>query len=285
MDNLALHAATSRATKNFIANPGHALAIAGAAGIGKASIAKLIAAQLLRLSVGDFESYPYARTITSIDGKAIGIEAVRELEHFLSLKVPGTQAIKRIIIINDGHLLTIEAQNALLKTLEEPPIDTVIILTTVSLQILLPTIQSRLQTITVTKPTRDQLITSLIQQGISTNKIDSVYAIAGGLPGLTSALLADADHPLLPAVRLARLLLSQTPYQRLLQVDDLAKDKTLALNTLTILMQMAHISLQTTTGAASAHWKTILNTSYKAAEALQSNGQAKIVLTNALTRL
>ncbi len=75
--------------------------------------------------------------------ESIGIEEIRNLEHWLSLKP--FQEKKKIVFIKEAQRLTIEAQNALLKTLEEPPPDSFIILTAPNRFLLLPTIISRCQ--------------------------------------------------------------------------------------------------------------------------------------------
>ncbi|MFH0863912.1 MAG: hypothetical protein V1858_02410 [Candidatus Gottesmanbacteria bacterium] len=81
-----------------------------------------------------------------IEGEtSIGIEQIRTLEHQAALK-PYNSPFKAIII-HPGELLTIEAQNALLKTLEEANDYTIIILTASHSDILLPTIVSRCQII------------------------------------------------------------------------------------------------------------------------------------------
>lgn len=82
---------------------------------------------------------------------AIGIEIVREIKTWLSKKA--YQEKKRFIIIYQAQNLTVEAQNALLKTLEEPPENTVIVLTTDNRYQLLPTIISRCQILHLSKNT------------------------------------------------------------------------------------------------------------------------------------
>lgn len=85
--------------------------------------------------------------IFSLDGleKSIGIEDVRLFQTHLNRKpMYGT---KTIAIIYNAHTLTIEAQNALLKTLEEPPPALTIILETDRAAHLLPTVLSRCQII------------------------------------------------------------------------------------------------------------------------------------------
>ena len=74
-------------------------------------------------------------------GKSIGIKEIRELKKKISHKPFGQKY--KIIFIKHAEALTTEAQNALLKTLEEPPGHTIIILSVPSPASLLPTIQSR----------------------------------------------------------------------------------------------------------------------------------------------
>ena len=280
MSKLALHPTTARQLEFFIKRPSHAVLITGATGIGKTCVAEQLAEQLLGLREGDLNDYSYIRRIRPDDGKAIGIEPIRKLEHFLSLKTPGVAHIKRIIIIEQSHMLGVEAQNALLKTLEGPPFDTVIILTAPTTTSLLPTIQSRVQSIAITRPSKEDLAKSM-----PANNFDALYAVSGGLPGLLHAMINHETPPLSEAVKLARSILGQTHYERLLQVDVLSKNKVLAGNVLHIMQQMAFISLQTAEEPASKRWQEIMATSYIAAEALDASGNVKLVLSNAFLKL
>lgn len=75
----------------------------------------------------------------------LGIEQAREIKQHFSLKP--YSALGRAVIIENAAVLTIEAQNALLKTLEEPPAEAILILGASSDANLLPTILSRLEII------------------------------------------------------------------------------------------------------------------------------------------
>ena len=76
---------------------------------------------------------------------SIGIDQVRKIKHFVGLR-PYSE-IYKVAYIEEAQNLTIEAQNVFLKTLEEPPERTIIILTAPSIDSLLPTIISRCQII------------------------------------------------------------------------------------------------------------------------------------------
>lgn len=71
-----------------------------------------------------------------------GIDSIREISRSLSIQT-APKGKFRGVVIEDAHLMTPEAQNAFLKTLEEPPGDTVLILTAPRDDLLFPTVVSR----------------------------------------------------------------------------------------------------------------------------------------------
>jgi len=76
---------------------------------------------------------------------SIGIDRIRAAIRQANLKP--YEAKKKVFIINEAHAMNLAASNAFLKTLEEPPHDTVFILISRSKELLLPTIVSRCQVI------------------------------------------------------------------------------------------------------------------------------------------
>lgn len=82
-------------------------------------------------------------TLIIIPEKSIGIDEIRTINNFLAKKP--MQSAKNIVYLKDAHLMTVFAQNALLKILEEPPGDSEIYLITDQPDLLLPTILSRVQ--------------------------------------------------------------------------------------------------------------------------------------------
>jgi DNA polymerase-3 subunit delta' len=276
LDALVLHEIDRRLIEEFVAHPSHALLVTAPTGSGKVTVARTIASLLLQADVID---HPYTKYISAGEGKSIGIEATRELDHFLSLKVPSNREINRVILIEDAHLMTIEAQNSILKTLEEPPTGTVLLLTVSQPEALLPTIRSRSQAITLKRPPKAALKAHFAQHH-SAEAITKALTISGGLVGLTHAILSNEEHPLMPATEKARELLKATAYERMLLVDALSKDRELADNTLAILQQMAHVALQSAPAASAKKWQKILQASYETSEALRSSAQPKLALSN-----
>lgn len=284
MPELIFHAQTARQLENLVARPAHAILLLGPPGTGKTAAAQYLAAQLLGIERQALAGHPYVRVTGPVDGKAIGIEVVRDLEHFLSLKIPGGRSVARIALVQDAHLLTQEAQNALLKTLEEPPTDTVLLLTAAHEQQLLPTIRSRLQTVNIKRPPL-MLLREHFAGSVPAKELEQALVISGGLPGLTTALLQnDAEHPLMQAVQASRRLLQGSAYDRLLQVDALAKQKELSRDVCFVLMQMARMALARG-GAGQQRWLRVLTAAYRAEEQLRANAQSKLALANLMLSL
>ncbi len=279
MKDLLTHPITDQQLQGFIAEPGQVLLLVGPTGTGKRTLAERLAEDILELPSNSFSSYEHALVIRPVDAKSIGIEAARQIEQFLRLRVPSQKKYNRAIIIENGHLMTIEAQNALLKTLEEPPTGTIIIITVAHRLALLPTVRSRTQAINIHHPKREIVEDFFAKQGHDKQATSRAYALSGGLVGLTYALLEDQTHPLALATEQAKKLLSQPVYERLISIDSLAKDKDLAIDTVDVLQRMARLSLQTASGQTARKWQAILEASYYAAEALAANGQPKLVLT------
>lgn len=279
MNDLLIHPKTSQQLIAFIDQPSHAVLIVGPTGSGKLSLANNLAEAVLKLDSGKLDKYGYLKRIEPIDDKVIGIDEIRDLERFLSLRVPIDNEFNRAVIVQDSQNMSLEAQNALLKLLEEPPEGTILILTVNHSQSLLPTIRSRTQTINLTKPAENEIKRYFSDQNHSDTKIKQAYSVSGGLPGLMSSILSDEQHRLSTATEWARQLLAQSAYDRLLSVDELSKNRQQATDITFILKQMAHVSLQTAPSKAAIKWRSILKASYEANEALSGNGNAKLILT------
>lgn len=93
---------------------------------------------------------------------SIGIEEIRaQVTNDVAIKPYGSRY--KIYIINDAHLLTLQAQNALLKTIEEPPSYAIMLLLTNNIDALLPTIASRCVTLTI-KAVKDGLVKEYLME-------------------------------------------------------------------------------------------------------------------------
>jgi DNA polymerase-3 subunit delta' len=119
----------------------------------------------------------------------IRIEQVRELQDFLAV---GThRAGRRVILLHPADTMNAATQNALLKSLEEPPPGTVFLLATSRPHRLLATIRSRCHAIPLPFPDRSAASAWLEQQGVA--DAEALLALAGGAP-LTAARMAESDE-------------------------------------------------------------------------------------------
>ncbi len=223
----------------------HAYLVTGPDGIGKQSLALGLASALLCEAPVDGSSCGRCRAcmltgrsthpdllkvLPEISGKRIRtgkvkIEAVRQLIYDVSLKP--IEARRRVACLIDFDAANDQSQNALLKTLEEPPANVVVILTAESADALLPTIRSRCEVLELrplpAAEVRDALVT---RHGLDAQRAELLARVSGGRPGAALRLANDPDalaerHSTLAMVR--QLLMSNR-VTRFAAAEKLARD-------------------------------------------------------------
>lgn len=167
----------------------HAHLIVGPDGIGKSILAKIFALKILRKN----EEADYIDIINYSPKKAsFGVDDVRNIIEEVSKKP--YEGDKKVIIIHEGDKLTIQAQNALLKTIEEPPKGVFIILLSESLELLLDTIKSRCQVYKLTPLNKEHMLSFIKKINITQEEsILSALAYAEGIPGRAERILHDEN--------------------------------------------------------------------------------------------
>ncbi len=129
----------------------HAYLFSGSRGTGKTSVARIFASAIGCTSTDLYE-------IDAASNR--GIDDVRELRDAVAT-LP-FESLYKVYLIDEVHMLTKEAFNALLKTLEEPPSHVVFILATTELSRVPETIISRCQTFVFKRPSQEELTKHLI---------------------------------------------------------------------------------------------------------------------------
>lgn len=179
-EHIKVTLANALATKKF----GHGYLFAGPKGSGKTTIARILAKALnctgRKLGKDSFEPCNKCVSCKEVTtGKALdlieidaasnrGIDEIRVLRE--KIRFSPTSSTYKIYIIDEVHMLTREAFNALLKTLEEPPSHAIFLMATTEPQKILPTILSRVQRFDFHKATLEE-ITKLLEKIIKAEEI------------------------------------------------------------------------------------------------------------------
>jgi DNA polymerase-3 subunit gamma/tau len=117
---------------------GHALILCGTRGSGKTTTARLIAKALNP----ELSAPELAMVVAEVDAASnTGVDNVREIIESIRYSARG----RRVVVLDEAHMLSKNACNALLKTLEEPPPGVTFILLTTEPHKLIPTVKSRCQ--------------------------------------------------------------------------------------------------------------------------------------------
>jgi DNA polymerase III delta prime subunit len=171
------------------------------------------------------KSYPYFTRLSTPEGKKdIPIEDVRKVRNLMALKVPGSKKIRRLIFIEDADNMSHPAQNAILKTLEEPSPHTVFILTSSSVKSVLPTIASRAQQINIRPVSLAEA--KKFFKDVDPSTIEGAWSLSRGRVGLLSALIDGASsHPLKISVEASKEFLAHKSYERYISTEELSQDR------------------------------------------------------------
>lgn len=291
MIKIPLSSQTSDAIERVVAASHQSVGIVGAAGSGKGSVAYRLAADVVNVPVETIQDYPYLIRVNH-DSSGISVEAVRAVQRQLSLTVPGEQSIRRLVIFEDFDTAGLEAQNALLKTLEEPPSDTMILLTFSDSMAVLPTIQSRLSAVVVRPITYEAALLYGRELGVDLSTIKRAYHMSAGQAGLFAALIHEVDHPLIQSIEAARNLLSASRFERIAAIDGITKQKNptpiLIIDALYRLLRASyHLKLESSADDPRILEVTVsrMNLVDQAFQDLRHNVNSKLVLTRLFARL
>ena len=166
----------------------HANLIVGNDGIGKSIIARYISNQIIKVrenaeSVDIVKYYP--------SSSSFGVDDVRNIINEVGKKP--YEGDKKVLILYKCDKLTTQAQNALLKTIEEPPKGVYLILLSDSLETILDTIKSRCQIYKLTPLTKEEILIYIKDKYTHLTSEDEKAALAysAGIPGKVDSFIDD----------------------------------------------------------------------------------------------
>ena len=174
--------------RNINGSFSHANLIIGNDGIGKSIIAQYLASKILKgldfiNSVDIVKYYPSSNTF--------GVDDVRKVIEEVNKKP--YEGNRKVIIMYKCDKMTAQAQNALLKTIEEPPDGVFLILLSDSLEQILETVQSRCQIYKLTPLSKDEILEYIDENYKSLNleERQSAIAYSTGIPGKVDRFIKD----------------------------------------------------------------------------------------------
>ena len=276
-DSLLLHPAVQPLLQALATQPPQGVLFVGPAGIGKMSTATIFARSLV--------THPTAIRVISPDDKGtITIEVIRELYKATRAKQEGQQ----VVIIERADLMSLEAENAFLKLLEEPREGLTFLLTCLQLESLLPTILSRIQKIAL-QPLPDDAVRQLIvsrKPGIAQSDLSQLVFLAQGCPGIALGLLEQDALPLQrERMQIVKQLISSKPHERFMLTSKLASSRDDALATLDAMARVVEVQLGSASSPVSArHWALLAETLEQAQSAIAHNGNVRAQLLQLFSR-
>lgn len=248
----------------------HALLFEGPESVGKMTAARLLAQVLLchaperepgtacgacpaciKVETGNHADLHVVTT----EERAIKIAGIRDAERVLRLKP--VEGARKVLLIEDAHRMNPQAQNALLKTLEEPPGASHIILTTARMRAILPTVVSRCQRVPF-HPVPTARIAEIVAatRGISEDRAQLAAALAAGSLGKAQAMdleaLLEARDRLATLDRQLERPRPQTAMAALQSAGALGDDREGILQSLDLLLAWLHDQVVLASGAGAA---------------------------------
>ncbi|HPF30806.1 MAG TPA: AAA family ATPase [Candidatus Saccharibacteria bacterium] len=230
---------TNLMINKIIKNFPQSLLITGEKGVGLSTIANYICESL---DSKPFILLPEKNEMIDFEKGVISVDGIRHITELCKSKITN----KRIIIIDYGEKMTIQAQNAFLKLLEEPNENTHFIIVSCSINKLLPTILSRTEKINIKPITYDQSNKLLDSLGVTEKiKRSQLLFIAEGKPAELTRLSKEESYFQLRSniIKDARELLGSNTYNKLLLAQKYNEDRNSALSLINDACKILKISI------------------------------------------
>ncbi len=184
-DDVLGHTEIRQVLSRVVAHPGHAYLFHGPRGVGKCLMAERFAQALLETS--NLQAHPdFIRVQREAGTKEYSVRQIRELLQRVSLS--SARGGNMVVLIEDADTLNEESCNALLKTVEEPPVHLVFLFLAERPERLPATLRSRLAPLAFSRVPR-----AVIQDWLTTKhevtKPESIAEAADGCPGRALEIL------------------------------------------------------------------------------------------------
>jgi len=218
------------------------------------------------------------------EGKKIGISQIRELNKSFQTMVKTTHRSGRVGVINDADFMTREAQNALLKMIEEPILYTNIILKSPEGSNLLPTIRSRCKTINILPITKEQAKEYAKKQNVDKSVFDKAFLLSKGHADAFVSLILNNQSQLQNQIDDAKDFLMMTVFERISLQKKYSTVEVLD-DLITSIDRIAEAAMHSVSQSNVNKWSKILQASRRCRLLLKTNVNTKLVFLRLCTQL
>ncbi len=210
---------TRRDIELYVAQPSSVMLLVGPDGSGR----KEIVNDTIQMFLSADKATPQNIFDVDPDSASISIDDVRAIKSKLKLKHLTSKSEQgfRIIVIHAAQRMTTEAQNALLKVLEETPERTLFLMDATSVKDLLDTITSRTQLIKVINPTLEESVQYFSHS--SADEVSKAYLMSGGRARYMTDIISDPESQFVQTMQIAKNTIASSIFTRLATVDEIAK--------------------------------------------------------------
>ncbi len=279
----------------------HAILLAGEEGLGKLTLAKIIA----KAAVCDGQNAPCENCpqchLAGIDNhpditfyepekdrKMYRVDDIRE--YIKDSYVKPSQAKRRVIIFKEGHRISEAGQNVLLKTLEEPPKNVIFIILTESSSAMLSTVLSRCTTFSLSAPSLEEGVQALTAMGIAADEAE-VRLLSAACNIGRAINLGKGRKPKADPADFIDLIAAGDSYAALLLLKKMEKDRNAAL----VFFNQLHLALISArraealgkgyTGLSADYLKFMDDAVLAAADQCDKNGNLSLIFHTLCLRL
>jgi hypothetical protein len=228
----------------FLKDPSNSLVIESNAYESGLEITYDLIKKLLDLNDNnDLDNYSYFYKIQKNKNNTVAIDDIRDLIKRLNLKSLNKNLINRVALITNSELMSEEAQNSILKLLEEPPKDTIIILLTKSIRDLKPTIISRSAIIKLVKPTYEEFAKYFTNDNLGQDSKNKYDLTDGNSDYFNKYLEKAVDLSSAEDIVLIKKFLASSRSDRLLMINDFCSNNIIFENLIFTLRNIIKIGL------------------------------------------
>jgi DNA polymerase III subunit delta' len=271
MNQLLLHPHTKRQLAMLAAHMPQALLVSGPQGLGKTFA-------VIQWLQQELQARPsQIRLIQPEEKSGITVAQIRDLYKATRNK----QTEPSYFVLRHAETMSIGAQNAFLKLLEEPGGQIFFILTATSLDMMLPTIQSRTQHVQLFPVANETLKAALQTTSLTPTQLQQVLFVASGRPAVAMQLARDSEglSDQQALATLAKQIVTGSSFERLVVVSTVGADRKKAVALLEFVALMAQRLLPASSTPDQRRLVRQLEIVHETLERLSANANVKIQLT------